>query len=228
MKKFDNNPEEIISLTHNRKSIPIVVPESHCEHCGTNSERAFQDNFDEYGYPIPQTVIQAGRAERTTTTVSVFAEKEDAPFRFLDLPAEVRNNIYELVVSTAAVVCVPDRLFRPSEDLSGSTEVLRRCTKDLICLPCQLHNILQTGDIGLSRANKQLHNEMALIPYTVTAFSVHNLYYLQTFLSIIGKPGREALRSLRFEWKLPEEEAHALQMYTNVYESTACCWSVVV
>lgn len=223
MTKFDNNPEVVSSFTRNRKPIPIAVPESRCQHCEPDAEDAFQDNFDEDGYPIPRTIAHAGRTERTGTDtgtgVSVSTAKAEMPFRFLDLPAEVRNTIYELAISRSAVVCVPDRLLRPSEDLHGRDELLRECTRDLICLPCQLHNILRTGDIGLSRANKQLHNETALIPYTVTTFSVHDLYYLQTFLKIIDKPGREALRALRIGWKLPEEEAHALQMYTNIYET---------
>ncbi|KAK3716692.1 hypothetical protein LTR37_006322 [Vermiconidia calcicola] len=41
------------------------------------------------------------------------------------------------------------------------------------------------------------------------------MYYLHTFLNIIGWEGRQSLRSLNFDWKLPEEEAHALGLYTS-------------
>lgn len=75
--------------------------------------------------------------------------------------------------------------------------------------------------MGLSRANKQLHDETALIPYAINTFSVHNLYYLYAFLKVIGPAGWKALRSLQFTWKLPEEEAHALKQYTPIQHTYA-------
>ena len=122
-------------------------------------------------------------------------------------------------MSTGTAVCIPDRLLRPSAGLPDTSNILRVCNRDLVCLPCQLHTLLGTNQLRLSRANKQLHDETAFIPCTVTTFSVHNLYYLRTFLQITGSPGRKALNSLLFVWKLPEEETHTLQMYTNEYET---------
>lgn len=79
--------------------------------------------------------------------------------------------------------------------------------------------MLGTGDIGLSRANQKLHFEMSLMTYAVNTFSLHNLYYLQMFLRLIGQEGRKCMKSLRFGWTLPEEEARALGMYTSVEET---------
>lgn len=116
-------------------------------------------------------------------------------------------------------MCVPDRLLRPSQDLFDTKSVRRKCSAHIMCLPCQLHDLLGTGNSGLSRANKQLHSETALVPYKVNTFSLHNLYYLQAFLEVIGKRGRQYLKSLHFSWSLPEEDAHALGAYTTVEDA---------
>ena len=199
-----------------------MVSETECEHCERSKGDDVEDNFDEDGYPLPKHVAQAGHIQRLKETTSITAPSESHAgcFRFLDLPPEIRNRIYEIVTCRAKQpVCVPDSLLRPSEDLPDTKNVRRECSEDVICLPCQLHGILGSGSIGLSRASKQLHAETALIPYTVNTFNLHNLYYLRVFLELIGEKGRQSLKSLKFSWRLPEEEAHALGTYTSVVEA---------
>lgn len=97
-------------------------------------------------------------------------------------------------------------------------------------VPCQLHELLGVMSCGLARVSKQLHSETAGVPYAVNTFSLHNLYYLQTFLQVIGEKGRHNLKSLRFQWKLPEEDALSLGLCTNVqqtYRLLAECKSLV-
>ncbi|KAF2772012.1 hypothetical protein EJ03DRAFT_211195 [Teratosphaeria nubilosa] len=133
-------------------------------------------------------------------------------FRFLVLPPELRNRIYEFAF-TAPVqpICVRDGLLRPSKDL-GLDLILRECSYTTVCLPCQLHRALKVANSGLSGVSQQLHAETALIPYAINTFSVHNLYYLQTFLELIGEKGRKQLKSIAFKWKAPEDEAYALRI----------------
>lgn len=57
------------------------------------------------------------------------------------------------------------------------------------------------------------------MPLKVNTFSVHNLYYLQAFLQLIGDTGRHSLKSLRFDWKLPEEELQALDLPLSLYHA---------
>ena len=217
MKGFDNNPSIAKSIGFAVK-VPTIIPESDCEHCNHGKGSQAEDNFDEHGYPLPKDFVQAGHLCRSTETALDPTESSTSSdcFRFLDLPPEIRNRTYELAMCRPRQpVCVPDHLLRPSEDLADTKNVLRACGDDIICLPCQLHSILRTGNVGLSRACKQLHEETALVPYLVNTFNIHNLYYLQTFLEIIGERGRQNLRSLKFAWRLPEEEAHALGTYTS-------------
>lgn len=220
---FDHDPETITKATPKRKAIPSIIPETRCEYCPPAAdEDDDQENFDDDGHPIPRSIIQAGRRMRIRGTVFTNTEVDvRSCFRFLDLPVEIRSCIYELVMiqPDREVVCILDHLLRPSKDFPDTSSIFRQCSRKLICLPCQFHDLLGTGHLGLSRANKQLHDETSLVPYTITTFSVHNVYYLNVFLKIIGKPGREVLRSLRFGWKLPEEEAHALGIYTDVKET---------
>ncbi|KAK5116303.1 hypothetical protein LTR85_009275 [Meristemomyces frigidus] len=179
--------------------------------------------FDEDGYLIRAPVAKEDDAlKHDWPKWSVDEETSDAGptesgnvFRFLDLPAELRNRIYELAFARAKQpVCIPDRLLRPSADLPSTKDVVRTCHTDLTCLPCQLHALVGTASCGISRVSQQLHRETALTPYVVNTFSVHNLYYLQAFLELIGYGARQHLRSLRFIWRLPEEEAHSLGLYT--------------
>jgi hypothetical protein len=155
-----------------------------------------QDNFDAASYPILTSIVQAGQTARAGNSAA--PREAETPFRFLVPSPGDRNTIYEFPISTCMAVCILDRLLRSSEDLSGTSNVLRECHRDLICLPGQLHKLLETNQLALSRANKQLHDETALMPYIITTFSVHKLYYLQAFLGIIGRAGRNALSSLRF------------------------------
>lgn len=92
--------------------------------------------------------------------------------------------------------------------------MVRTCYSDHTCLPCQLHILIGTASCGLSGVSQQLHHETAFVPYMVNTFSVHSLYYLQAFLEIIGPAARRHLSSLRFVWKLPEEEARSFGLYT--------------
>ena len=192
--------------------VPVAIPETCCDHC--KREDIEDDNFDENGYSVPKAVLQAAKLARARGGPT-FASVSEGHFRFLDLPPELRNRIYEFAMQRQnQPVCIRDRLLRPSEELPDTNSVRRQCTAELVCLPCQLHELLGTGHIGLSRANKQLHLETMLIPCTVNTFNVHNLYYLHAFLSLIGQKGRQSLKSLSFSWRLPEEDAKALGAYT--------------
>ena len=225
-KKFDRTPERITSRTKKKKAVPVIIPEIRCDDCPKRTED--KGRFDEDGFFHPNAVVQNGRKDHTNSSISTEAVEEDLiPFRFFDLPAEIRNQIYEYAVHREGVVCVPDLLLRPSSDFPDANNILRACSKDIICLPCQFHDLLGTGHLGLFRANKQLHDENVLTPYIENTFKVHNLYYLNVFLKIVGAGGRKALRSLHFIWKLPEEEAHSLQIYTDIKETydllAQCC-----
>ncbi|KAK4550064.1 hypothetical protein LTR36_003031 [Oleoguttula mirabilis] len=208
------------------RGISKDIPESRCEHCepiASLQEEAGDEFFDVDGYPIGRrsatTVgIQEGssRSEaKGDTTAHVDPMQKGSVFRFLDLPAELRNSICELAFSRPEQpVCIADRLLRPSAGPGSTRDVVRTCYSDLVCLPCQLHDLVGIPCNSLSRVNQQLHRETAFTAYTVNTFSAHNLYYLQAFLKLIGADARQHLRSLRFIWKLPEEEAHSLGLYT--------------
>ena len=228
--EYDQHPTSMGKVFGPR--IPVVAPETECEHCKATAKNDDDDDdlFNEYGYPLPKAVIQAGKIarERGPPLVLAAPPTNNGYFRFLDLPPEIRIQIYEMVMHRAKQpVCIPDRLLRPSEDIPDPANVLRECSAETICLPCQLHDLLGTSHPGLSRASKQLHSETALIPYKVNTFSLHNLYYLQTFLRLVGGKGRQSLKSLQFVWKLPEEDAHALGAYTSVRDTymllCECC-----
>lgn len=147
------------------------------------------------------------------------AETQVQPFRLMDLTPELRARIIKLAFSTPnAIICVTDDILRPTPEFDAFTAPLTHtCTLHSACFPCQLHYELSTmGASGLSQTCKQLHAETRLVPYNITTFSVHNLYYLYAFLRVVGPSARAALKSLRFDWKLPEQEARALGLVTDV------------
>lgn len=213
-----------------RQRIGSHLPDSVCEHCKpAASHETDEELFDEHGYPIVKTDsdVRSGALDETyTMTGSLSPENDEAAnsrvFRFLDLPPELRNRIYELAFSCPAQpVCVPDHLLRPSQGLKSTTEVLRTCFSDVTCLPCQLHALLGTASSGLSRVSQQLHHETALVPYMVNTFSLHNLYYLQAFLEVIGENARQHFRSLRFVCKMPQGERRSLGIQVDVIKAFA-------
>ena len=158
--------------------------------------------FDENGFPIQKARSQSVEATRSTLEAPqlLSARQEDIRFRFMDLPPEIRNRVYELVSQREAQpVCITDDLLRPSDSLDLD-KIRRECTFSHTCHPCQVNLAIGTGH-GISRASQQLHMEMALTPYGVNTFSAHNLYYLHAFLKIIGKQGRRRLKSLEFLWR---------------------------
>ncbi|KAK4499481.1 hypothetical protein PRZ48_009996 [Zasmidium cellare] len=212
----------------------VAVPESTCECCESTSTPAEDPNemkFDDNGYPIMKKNFRGIFANPLAhpagpdpepydipakSTPEDKDEAEKKPFRFLDLPAELRNRIYEIALRRETQpVCVNDNLLRPSTDMPDLGNVLQCCTCNYICTPCQLHEALGTGSMALASACKQLHAETLPITYKMNQFSLHNLYYLMAFLSIIGDAGRKCVKSLRFDWKLPEDESHALETFVS-------------
>ncbi|KAF2164516.1 hypothetical protein M409DRAFT_56770 [Zasmidium cellare ATCC 36951] len=212
--------------------IGVAVPESTCECCENKSApvaKTTEMEFDANGFPFVKKSFYGtslshwahlpGPPPKRYNSVPPpdwTSEAEYKPFPFLKLPAELRNRIYELVVKQETQpVCVNDNLLRPSTDMPDLNDVLHTCTADLVCAPCQIHEALGTGSLALSSACVQLHSETLPITYKVNHFSVHNLYYLQAFLTIIGDAGRKSVKSLRFDWKLPEDESHALDTFAD-------------
>ncbi|KAH9826220.1 hypothetical protein Tdes44962_MAKER03603 [Teratosphaeria destructans] len=186
-------------------NIKTHIPESTCEHCSPDEEGVAAvtgEASDSGGYSLLQGIlVTCGRAAVRRDPVLEWqdgfhgAGGSTQAFRFLDLPPELRNRIYEFAF-TAPII-------------------RRECSPDTVCLPCQLHRAARVANSGLARVSAQLHAETALVPYAVNTFSVHNLYYLQTFLELIGERGRKHLRSLAFQWRVPQDEAYSLRMVTS-------------
>ena len=236
-----------VNLSSLKFSISSHIAELACEYCQPAPfHTVAQELFDEHGYPIEPMLLPAENdaealdnktmmnlnAPVLQSDSDITAGQPDAkPFRFLDLPPELRVRIYDFAFRRhKQPVCVPDRLLRSSEDFNPAEGVLRECFADVVCLPCQLHNVLGTASSGLSQVCQQLHRETALAPYQVNTFSVHNMYYLQSFLQVIGATARKRLRSLHFVWRLPEHEAKSLDQRTDMmttfgllFECTALC-----
>lgn len=128
---------------------------------GSRNTALDNDAFDEQGYPIKKNSLLAIKPlsqlapswinSKAAPRVSMSKAKSPfKPFRLLDLPAELRNRIYELVVaSEAQPICVNDTLLRPvtsKRELQQDMEtMLLHCTADLVCVPCQLHAAIGTG-----------------------------------------------------------------------------------
>jgi hypothetical protein len=215
------------------------IPESECEYCRPPTTHDDEpERFDENGYPIKKVVppalqarlkLEGGNLHSSTGGGEVAVQEEHTVFRFLDLPPELRNRIYELVFyRPAQPVCVRDPLLRLSKD-TDLDKMLRHCYSNVICAPCQLFQAVGITPLGLSQTSQQMHSETALVPYAVNTFSLHNLQYLEMFLVLIGHRGRKNLKSLVFQWRLPEEEAQALGISTKeqrVYSLLAECTSL--
>ena len=137
-------------------NVPSSVPPTHCEHCKPIPfHESTEEAFDANGYPIknkPAIIVIEALLESPERTLNRTKAKSILPrrdFRFLDLPAELRNHICELAFTRPEQpVCLPDALLRPSEDLPADEDVLRTCYDDVICLPCQLHHALGTMSCG--------------------------------------------------------------------------------
>lgn len=151
---------------HGSCHLAVAIPESGCGYCNSGEATDEYDDddekFDENGYPILKDVLHAIRLSGVQgMPAPPFSESILSDFRLLDLPAELRNRIYELVMyRPEQPVCIPDHLLRPLEDLPDCHQVMRQCASDTICLPCQLHNLFGTGHLGLLRASQQLHREI--------------------------------------------------------------------
>lgn len=143
-------------------------------------------------------------------------DKHCEVFRFMDLPPELRYRIYDYVfVGPSEPVCISDLVLRKSANFKPSKGLIRTCTAQHYCAPCQLHQILGTANSRLSLVSQTLHHETRFVPYTINTFSTHNIYYLSCFLNLIGEKARTHLRSLRFVWRLPQEEAQSLRQNSN-------------
>ena len=164
--------------------LPPSVPEIYCIHCKDESDlydadgtrrsnttflrKTFLERSVSYAVEVPHTTVKNQNTEVLET-----------PFRFLDLPPEVRNRIYEYACfRPTRPVCVRDHMLRPGDGNPSPREALRFCSADRACDVCRLHARLGTGGGGLSRVNQQIHMEISYAPYVLNTFSVHNLYYL--------------------------------------------------
>ena len=121
-------------IRNTRYKIPAAIPENKCEHCHQPEVEIYKNSFDENWYKVDGTLVLAKKAllETVESQSALVLCGDGEYFRFLDLPAEIRNAVYELVARRPKQpVCVPDRLLRPSEEMDLAKGCLRQCSVEV-------------------------------------------------------------------------------------------------
>lgn len=108
--------------------------------------------------------------------------------RLLTLPPEVRNSIYEKVLSTTGII-------RPNVDaLFRIASAYERYGERFTVLP--LANVL-----ALALTCRQIHNEALRFYYGRNTFSFSNTYDLYRYLYMIGEERRQCIKSIEILWQ---------------------------
>lgn len=150
--------QKVFLLEQNKhKFYHTDIPPTACEFCAAEHEPKddFDDGLDENGYPLIKKnmlgselhpMAQLRGPALKLGPVPSSKKRKIQPFRFLDLPHELRIYIYEFVFSSEKqVVFINDDILLPSTGMPNAGHVPRQCKAQLICIPCQLHNKLGTG-----------------------------------------------------------------------------------
>lgn len=109
------------------------------------------------------------------------------PFRLLDLPAEVRNQIYREILVLEDAIELNPKSTNPEQDERTRTRRLNRYRYDI------------QPRLRLLRTNKQIHHEATSIYYGENEFRfthVQGWYVLAAFLHTIGPENSKLLRSI--------------------------------
>lgn len=142
---------------------------------------------------------------RRVFAVATPGEKKDAkPFRLLDLPAELRERIFELVV---ALPKSSVRVRHSFNDQRLITLSARTRNYDLpldITIPDQEYGfscMLPSRLLAFLRTNQQVYREAQHLFYSVNTFSCEDQKELFYFLQALPAEKRSHLRHVAFEYK---------------------------
>ena len=129
-KEFKKNPRTVDGYGH-------FMPATFCGNCIDSNEHEQhenENNFDRDGYQVQESVTQTGLTEGDAAKQSqaTGSTTKVTYFRFVDLPSEIRNQIYELAMHRAKQpVCVPDWVLRPSRGSLATRHISRECKKSV-------------------------------------------------------------------------------------------------
>lgn len=150
-------------------------------------------------------VNQARLFLRRAFSVAAPREKKDAkPFRLLDLPAELRERIFELVVALPKSSVRARHSFNDQRPITLSA---RTRSYDLLLdmtIPDQEYGLscmLPSRLLAFLRTNQQIYSEAQHVFYSVNTFSCEDQKDLFYFLQALPAEKRRHLRHVTFEFK---------------------------
>lgn len=127
----------------------------------------------------------------------------------MDLPAEVRNIVYRLVLCEKKYIClkiyklkVSRRTYKVVRDTFTRQVLKRQSVNDLPCLLDVINgkwvNQIPSA-LAILRVSKAIHNEAGPVVYGSNVFSIPTAEVLREFLSNIGRRQRKWVRSIEIQ-----------------------------
>jgi len=81
-----------------------------------------------YVYNIRKRFMTQRRGRKTSLLPLAYSRRARKPFRFLDLPPELRNRIYDTHIQASGVLdCMPTKLLRPNQTYRKAVNLFQTC-----------------------------------------------------------------------------------------------------
>ena len=126
-----------------------------------------------------------------------------ATFRFLDLPPEIRNKIYDLVVPSCRMLILGNH---PQREINHHKR--KHGCKRAPPMPYRLRSILLSGTvpdelaaaIAFLKVCRKCNHEVTSMLYSRTIFRFRTIKHINKFLNSIPQPGREDITSIEISY----------------------------